>query len=59
MQRLVYTVDIEDGISLDDTFLETLDQVVEDITGCKVMRSKVMDDDAIVENGEWEEEEDE
>ncbi len=52
MQEIIYQVQIEDGIVLDDTFLELLDQMVENMTGCKVIRSKVEDIGTIVENGE-------
>ena len=59
MQEITYVVHIEDGVVLDDTFLEVLDQTIEGIAGCKVIRSKVEDDEVVVENGEWEDGEDE
>lgn len=59
MQELIYTVHIENGIILDDIALKALDDFVEDMTECKVIRSKIEDDGTIVENGEWEDEEDE
>jgi hypothetical protein len=59
MQELIYVVHIEDGIVLDDTVLEKLDETITEITGCKVIRSRIEDEGTIVENGEWEVEEDE
>jgi hypothetical protein len=56
MQELNYVVHIEDGIVLDEVFLETLDQLVQGVTGCKIIRSKIEDNEAIVESGDWEEE---
>ncbi len=57
MQELIYVVHIENGVCLDDTLLEKLDENIEDITGCNVVRSSIEDDGVIVENGEWEDEE--
>lgn len=54
MQNIIYQVHIEDGIVLDDAFLVALDITIEGITESNVIRSKVEDEDTVVENGEWE-----
>jgi hypothetical protein len=59
MQEIIYQIYIENGIVLDDVFLEKLNKAIEDITECKVIRSRVGDEGTVVETGEWEDEEDE
>lgn len=59
MQELIYAVYIRDGIVLDDVVLEKIDAFIEELTGCKVIKSRIEDIGTIVENGEWEDEEDE
>ena len=59
MQEITYVVHIGGGIVLDDVFLEKMDEAVYEITGCTIIKSRIEDLGTIVENGEWEEEEDE
>lgn len=57
MQRLVYTVDVNDEFSELDSLRETLDFVVENELGCGVIKSRLESPDEVCENGEWEDEE--
>lgn len=57
MQRLIYTVDIEDplgGLEEFSGFHEMLDFYTENELGCSVLRSRLETDDEIIEYGEWE-----
>ena len=59
MQRLVYTVDIDEEVFNIDGVLEALDETVREATDCNVIRSRLESPDEVCENGEWEDEEDE
>jgi hypothetical protein len=59
MQRLIYTVDIDEEVYELDGLLDILDTTVQQSTDCGVIRSRVESPDEVCENGEWEEEEDE
>jgi hypothetical protein len=57
MQRLVYTVDIDEEIYGADCLLEAIDATIKSEIGCKVLRSRLESPDEVCENGEWEDEE--
>ncbi len=57
MQRLIYTVDINEEFIGMDSLLELLEAIVEDELDCKVIRSKLETSDEIAYKGEWEDEE--
>ena len=54
MQRITYTVDIDEEIYGDPFLLETLNVIIEQEVGCKVIRSRIETDEEIIEIGEWE-----
>ena len=55
MQRLVYTVDIdEDFDMIGDSFFELLDATVQEELGCNVVRSKLETPDEVMSRGDWE-----
>ena len=58
VQRLVYTVDIDEEFSGLDSFLELLEAIVEDELDCNVIRSRLETPDEIISKGEWENEDD-
>ncbi len=57
MQRLVYTVDIDEEFVGMDSLLELLEAIVEDELDCRVIRSKLETSEEIAYKGEWEDEE--
>lgn len=59
MQRLIYTVDIDDKFEGLGCLHELLDSTVQCELGCGVVRSRLETDDEVCENGEWEDEENE
>jgi hypothetical protein len=59
MQRLVYTVDIDEEVYGADYLLEAIDATIESEIGCKVLKSRLESNVEIIEKGEWEDEEDE
>lgn len=59
MQRLVYTVDIDEEVYELDGLLDALDTTIQLSTDCGVIRSRIESPAKICENGEWEDEEDE
>jgi hypothetical protein len=54
MQRLIYTVDIDDEFVELDNFHEKLDFHTENELGCSVVRSKLETPEEIILHGEWE-----
>lgn len=54
MQRLIYTVDIDEEVYSIDGLLIALDEVVEYETDCNVIRSRIESPAEICETGEWE-----
>lgn len=60
MQRLIYTVDIDEEIyGLDSYLLDALDYEVTSRVGCNVIKSRLELPEEIIENGEWEDDENE
>jgi len=59
MQRLVYTVEIDEEYICLDSLLTLLDDTAKNELGCDVIRSKLETPEEIITNGEWEDEEDE
>ena len=59
MRGLVYTVEIDEEIYGADYLLEAIDATIEAEIGCKALRSRLESDAEIIENGEWEDCEDE
>jgi hypothetical protein len=59
MQRIIYTVDIDEEVYELDGLLDALDITVQLSTDCFVERSRIESPAEVCENGEWEEEEDE
>lgn len=57
MQRLIYTVDIDEEFVGIDSLLELLEAMIEIELGCNVIRSKLESPDEIAYKGEWEDEE--
>lgn len=57
MQRLIYTVEIDEEFEGLDFLHELLDATVQDELGCKVIRSKLESPEEIILNGEWEDDE--
>ncbi len=57
MQRLIYTVDIDEEFSDLTGFFELLEAITEDELSCKVIRSKLESPEEIILKGEWEDEE--
>jgi hypothetical protein len=58
MQKLVYTVEVDEEFTGLDSFREILDFTTENELGCGVIRSKLESPDEVCENGEWEEDRD-
>jgi hypothetical protein len=56
MQRLVYTVDIDEEVYEINGLLEAIDTTVSLLTDCNVVRSRIESSDEVCENGEWEDE---
>jgi len=59
MQRLVYTVDIDNEIYELDYLHGVLNEVIGEEIGCCIERSRLESPDEINEIGEWEEDENE
>ncbi len=57
MQRLVYTVDIDEEFSDLTGLFELLEAIVEDELDCKVIRSKLETPEEEISKGDWEDEE--
>lgn len=57
IQRLTYTVDIDEEFVGMDSLLELLEAIVEDELGCNVLRSKLESPEEIAYKGDWEDEE--
>ncbi|GEM_PF-2212505 len=57
MQRLIYTVDIDEEVYELSGLLDTFDTAVQVLTDCNVERSRIESPDEVCENGEWEDEE--
>ena len=55
VQRLVYTVDIDEEFSDLTGLFELLEAIVEDELGCKVIRSSLETEEDIISKGDWEE----
>ncbi len=56
MQRLIYTVDIDEEFTDLTGFFELLEAVVEEELGCNVIRSMLETEEEIISRGEWEDE---
>lgn len=56
MQRLVYTVDIDNEICELDYLHRVLNEVIGEEVGCCIKRSRLESSDEINEIGEWEDE---
>lgn len=54
MQRLVYTVDIDNEICELDYLHNVLNEIVSEEIGCCISRSRLESEDEINEIGEWE-----
>lgn len=54
MQKITYTVDIDEEIYGDLSLLEAINETIEQEVGCKVIRSRLETDKEIFEIGEWE-----
>ena len=54
MQRLIYTVEIDEEIYGNTYLLEVVNEAIEQETGCKVLRSRLETDEEIIELGDWE-----
>jgi hypothetical protein len=57
MQRLVYTVDIDEEFSDLTGFFELLEAIVEDELDCNVIRSSLETEEETISKGNWEDEE--
>jgi hypothetical protein len=57
MQRLIYTVDIDEEFVGMDSVLDLIDAEVESILDCNVIRSKLESPEEIAYSGDWEDEE--
>lgn len=57
MQRLVYTVDIDEEFSDLTGLFELLEAIVEDELDCNVIRSSLETEEEIISKGDWEDEE--
>ncbi len=55
MQRLVYTVDIDEEFSDLTGLFELLEAIVEDELDCNVIRSSLETEEEIISKGDWEE----
>ncbi len=56
MQKMIFTFETDEEFEVLDAFFQSLEDVVEDELGCKVIRSKLETPDEIYFNGEWEDE---
>lgn len=59
MERLIYTVDIDEETYGADFLLEAIDETIKAEIGCEVLKSRLESDVDIIENGEWEDDKDE
>ncbi len=57
MQRIVYTVEVDEEFYGLEFFQDLLDDTTREELGCSVIRSKLETSDEVCENGEWEDEE--
>lgn len=57
MQRLIYTVDIDEEFVGMDSLLELLEAIIENELDCNVVRGKLESPDEVAYTGEWEDEE--
>jgi hypothetical protein len=57
MQRLVYTVDIDEEFTDLTGFFEVLEAIVEDELDCNVIRSRLETEEEVISKGDWEDEE--
>ena len=59
MQRLIYTVDIDEEIYGADFLLEAIDETIKAEIGCEILKSRLESEVEVIENGEWEDDENE
>lgn len=56
MQRLTYTVEIDEEFEDFDYIHELLNAVIQEELGCNIIRSKLETPDEIIFDGDWEDE---
>ncbi len=56
MQRLTYTVEIDEEFEKFDYIHELLNAVIQEELGCNIIRSKFETPDEIILDGDWEDE---
>ena len=59
MQRLIYTVDIDEEVYGADFLLEAIDETIKAEIGCEILKSRLESEVEVIENGEWEDDKDE
>ena len=57
MQRLIYTVEVDEEFYGLEFFHGLLDEITREELGCSVIRSKLETTDEVCESGDWEGEE--